>query len=1091
MSPAVRLRLAKLILSTTILAAPLACGEGGTDVVLPSLRITAATSGLELDPDGYTVSIDGQAPLAIGVSGTLVAEGLADGPHTLELSGVAANCALAGDNPRSVTTTAGSTATAAFVVTCSASAGSIEIVTTTTGTGTDSDGFGLQLDGVDRGPMAVNASSTLAGLTAGTHIIGLTGLAPTCQVSGENPRSISVPAGEVVQVSFAITCSLPGPTSGTIAVTTATTGGGADPDGYSLLLDGVDRGAIGVNGSISLAGLTSGSHTIGITGVAANCQLSGENPRSVTVPAGGSVQVSFAISCSAPGPTTGTIAVTTVTTGGGTDPDGYSLLLDGIDRGPIAVNASNNLTGLPDGAHTIGLSGLAANCQVSGENPRAVTVPAGGTVAAAFAIACTAPGPATGSLAITTITTGPSQDADGYLVAIDGSGNRPIGASATVTVGNISAGQHSVELRGLASNCSVTGTNPLGVAVQAGETARISFSVTCVATVGSLRITIDGLPANTDAAVTVEGPGNFSQLVKTTSTLTALAPGTYAVTAADVVSGGTTYRPAVGRPSVPVAAGATASSTVSYTPVVVTPTLNLRIDAVNLTQSIQTYASDVPLVAGRSGYLRVFVVANQANTARPAVRVNLSGSGGSQSFTIQAPATVPTRVQEGEWGSSWNLEIPAALIQPGLTVMAELDPDDSVAESNESDNRFPATGTKSQTVRGVAPARIRFVSVQQGSSPPGDVSNTGRLLDLARRMHPLNAVDVDVDGTVFPTGALAPNGDGWFQLLSDLDGKRVAEGSDRIYFGIVKLGYGREGLVGLTLGQGIPTAAGWDDQADAGRVVAHELGHVWGRTHAPCGNPPNVDGLFPYPGGRIGVYGLDANPPVTGSDLKAPTSPDIMGYCFDSPWISDYTYRNIMDFRATHAFVVARNAEPQPSLLVWGRLVNGQPVLEPAFQIVARPNLPQRPGPYTVTATALDGSQLFHLSFDITEAEDGPPGNGHFAFAVPLEQARASRIGTIDLGGPAGAASNQRALAQVTAAPAVESIELRREGNTVALNWDARTYPMIMVRDPETGAVLAFARGGRARVQTSKGELDLEISDGVRSQRRRVAISRS
>ncbi len=184
------------------------------------------------------------------------------------------------------------------------------------------------------------------------------------------------------------------------------------------------------------------------------------------------------------------------------------------------------------------------------------------------------------------------------------------------------------------------------------------------------------------------------------------------------------------------------------------------------------------------------------------------------------------------------------------------------------------------------------------------MSNTSRLIDLARRMHPLNAVDVDVDPTVFPTGALAPNGDGWFQLLSDLDGKRVAEGSDRIYFGMVKLGYGREGLVGLTLGQGVPTAAGWDDQTDAGRVVAHELGHVWGRRHAPCGNPPDVDGLFPYTGGRIGVYGLDATPPVTASDLKAPGSPDIMSYCFDSPWISDYTYRNIMDFRATHAFVV-------------------------------------------------------------------------------------------------------------------------------------------------------------------------------------------
>src|SRR5688572_27440210 len=361
MFPAVRLRLAKLILWTA-LAAPLACGEGGTDVVLPSLRIITATTGLELDPDGYGVALDGGSALPIGLDATVIMDRLTEGAHMVALNGLATNCSVVGENPRSVSVVAGATATVAFVVTCSASAGSIEVVTTTTGTGTDSDGFGLQLDGVDRGPMAVNASNTLAGLTAGTHIIGLTGLAPTCQVSGENPRSVSVPAGEAVQVSFTITCSLPSPTSGAIAVTTVTTGGGVDPDGYSLLLDGVDRGAIGLNASISLAGLTSGSHTIGITGVAANCQLSGENPRSVTVPAGASIQVSFALSCSVPGPTSGTIAVTTVTTGGGTDPDGYSILLDGIDRGPIAVNASNNLAGLPGGTHTIGLTGLAANC---------------------------------------------------------------------------------------------------------------------------------------------------------------------------------------------------------------------------------------------------------------------------------------------------------------------------------------------------------------------------------------------------------------------------------------------------------------------------------------------------------------------------------------------------------------------------------------------------------------------------------------------------------------------------------------------------------------------------------------------------------
>jgi hypothetical protein len=46
------------------------------------------------------------------------------------------------------------------------------------------------------------------------------------------------------------------------------------------------------------------------------------------------------------------------------------------------------------------------------------------------------------------------------------------------------------------------------------------------------------------------------------------------------------------------------------------------------------------------------------------------------------------------------------------------------------------------------------------------------------------------------------------------------------------------------------------------------------------------------------------------------------------------------------------------------------------------------------------------------------------------------------------------------------------------------------VRDPDTGEVLSFARGGDARVWTRKPVVDLEVSDGVQSQRVRRAISR-
>jgi hypothetical protein len=45
-----------------------------------------------------------------------------------------------------------------------------------------------------------------------------------------------------------------------------------------------------------------------------------------------------------------------------------------------------------------------------------------------------------------------------------------------------------------------------------------------------------------------------------------------------------------------------------------------------------------------------------------------------------------------------------------------------------------------------------------------------------------------------------------------------------------------------------------------------------------------------------------------------------------------------------------------------------------------------------------------------------------------------------------------------------------------------------MVRDPETGQVLAFARGGEAEVYTSKPEVDLVLSNGVASRVRRVRV---
>ena len=96
------------------------------------------------------------------------------------------------------------------------------------------------------------------------------------------------------------------------------------------------------------------------------------------------------MSCAPTGGGTGSLTVTTATSGatGDLDPDGYTVSVDGgAASQPIPDNGSVTFTG-PAGDHTVALSGLAANCAVSGANPRTVTVPSGGTATTTFSVSC-------------------------------------------------------------------------------------------------------------------------------------------------------------------------------------------------------------------------------------------------------------------------------------------------------------------------------------------------------------------------------------------------------------------------------------------------------------------------------------------------------------------------------------------------------------------------------------------------------------------------------------------------------------------------------------------------------------------------------
>ena len=130
-------------------------------------------------------------------------------------------------------------------------------------------------------------------------------------------RSGTVRDGDIVQTGGATA-----PTTGDLNVTTSTTGSNLDPDGYTVTLDGTDSRSISNNGSVTYTGLSAGSHSVTLSGAAANCTVSGGTSRTVTVSAGATASTSFAVSCAA-APATQlafTVQPSTVTAGNAISP---------------------------------------------------------------------------------------------------------------------------------------------------------------------------------------------------------------------------------------------------------------------------------------------------------------------------------------------------------------------------------------------------------------------------------------------------------------------------------------------------------------------------------------------------------------------------------------------------------------------------------------------------------------------------------------------------------------------------------------------------------------------------------------------------
>jgi CARDB len=658
--------------------------------------------------------------------------------------------------------------------------------------------------------------------------------------------------------------------------------------------------------------------------------------------------------------------------------------------------------------------------------------------------------------------------------------NRSVGHSETLSA--LAPGSYTVAatavIAGAAQYAPAPASQP--VTVSAGETA--SAGVAYAVAEHSLAITVAGLPTGMDAAITVSGPGGYSHSVTASETLSDLAAGQYTLTALPVSDGSGQYNPSPSTRTVTV--NGAASATVTYS-TGSTAGFNLRVDGVYLVQSVQTYDRTVPVVRDRDALLRVFVTANQVNTAMPEVDVTLYADGVAiAELTIPAPGlTTPLAPDEATLNSSWNVILDRSLIRSNLSITATVDPGNAIAEGDEADNVFPASGTPlALDVRRVDPFQVMFVPViTKVNGRQGNVTSANRAdyLETTTRMHPIESWDATVHAVYTTSTNLALQSDNgnnaWGIVLGEILALRNAESGTRYYYGVVNPNY-NSGVAGVGYVGGA-VAIGWDKSGSRGGIAAHEWGHNWGRQHAPCGGAGSPDGNYPYPNGEIGVIGYD----VVNETLRPADAHDLMGYC-SNEWISDYTYLGVMNWRAAESFSTSRQGVVQSGMLLWGRIEDGGAVLEPAVRVIARPSLPSRPGPYRLEGRGEDGGKLFGLDFAPLETAAEPTAAKHFAFVVPMRAEAAVRLASLQLTGPGIRASSAQALE----APAVTAT--RAGAGRIALRWDASKSPMLLVRDPVTGEVLSFARGGASEVATGRDEVVVTPAGRARHHETRVRV---
>jgi hypothetical protein len=335
----------------------------------------------------------------------------------------------------------------------------------------------------------------------------------------------------------------------------------------------------------------------------------------------------------------------------------------------------------------------------------------------------------------------------------------------------------------------------------------------------------------------------------------------------------------------------------------VAPTL--RVVGVERTQAIQFFLSNgqgsgggtdnsVPLVGEKPMVLRVYVdrVAPAGQPGPTTVAGTLTGLGPAALLPINGPipARSATLINRGNVNETLNFWVSPTLCSG--TKSFNITVTDPAQPNNPASTSVPATA--SITFDSVPRPRVQGVLIRYTGMGLNIAAPTGqqlmRTLDFVSEVYPISGFDfrgftvIDFNGNLQAPGG-GGCGTGWnelFEIIANL--KSTSSNSTDTFVAVLPPGVPTGGVIGCG-GGGVAIGREGD-----GATFAQEIGHAFGRNHAPCGSPGGVDMNYPtydaYPAASIGEFGFSTSGLTV---LDPATTFDFMSYCAPV-WVSPYTY---------------------------------------------------------------------------------------------------------------------------------------------------------------------------------------------------------